>query len=260
MRVDLEAALELTRDDDLWRATVPAGWGQGRATFGGLVAAYLARAVEAAHERPIHGVDVYFLRPVPPGPVQLRETGTREGKYFSHVEMTLLVDGEQAAVGRFLLADDAPGPFDAVPPTPKPSKPLAEAFAMPFIEGITPEFTQHLDIHYTEGDIPFSGSQQAVSGGFVRSQHPVTGVAGLLMHIDAWPPPVLALSDKPAAASTVRWHVQFHDRVADADGQQWSWFRGEANWRTGRLATVTGVLVRDRRCIAFCEQTVAMYA
>ncbi len=245
--------------DGGWTAEVPAGWGQGRTTFGGLVGAYLAAATQAAHDRSIHSVDVYFLEPVAPGPVVLRETGLREGQHVSHVETTLFADDRPAAVGRFLLAGDEPGSFDAVPAAPLPEKALDDCVRMPYIEGVTPEFTQRMDIRYGEGEFPFSGSQRAVSGGFVRNTGPARGVPALLTHIDAWPPPVLALTRSAAAASTVRLHVQFHADVHDCDGETWSWVRIEAPWRTGRLATVVGSLVRDGASVAYCEQTVAMY-
>lgn len=257
--MDLETALLLDPDDTGWSAVVPAGWGQGRTAFGGLVAAYLARAVEAGHDRSVHGADTFFLAPVAPGPIRLEQTHERSGKYVSHVEMAMIQGDEKVAVGRFLLAEDTPGVVDAVPAPGLPEKDFEAALVMPYIDGVTPEFSKHFDIRIGEGEIPFSGSSRAVTGGFVRNSGPANGVAALLTHIDAWPPPVLSLVDRPAAASTVRWHVQFHADVKAVDGQQWSWFRSESQWRTGRLATVVGSLVRDGRSVAYCEQTVAMY-
>lgn len=257
--MDLESALRLDRVGDTLLGEIPLGWSQGRTTFGGLVGGYLVRAAERLHVRPVRSVDVYFLNPVPGGPVELSATGMRQGKYVSHVEITLTSGGRPAAVGRFLLADDEQGAFDATPAAPEPEKAFEDCVKMPYIQGITPEFTQNLDIRYGEGEFPFSGSQRAVAGGYVRNVGSAFGAAALLSHIDAWPPPVLALSDKPAAASTVRWHVQFHADVREVDGEQWSWFRGEAAWRSGKLATVVGSLVRDGRSVAYCEQTVAMY-
>lgn len=257
--MDLDSVLRMEPTADGLAAAIPTGWEQGRTTFGGLVAAFLARAVETNHPRAIRSVDAYFLEPVPAGPIELRETGLREGKYVSHVEQTMTIAGKPVAVGRFLLADPEPGPVDAVPTAPQPTTALDACPRMPFIEGMTPAFTRQLDIRLGEGDLPFSGSTQAVIGGYVRNLGPATGVAALLTHIDAWPPPVLALVPQPAAASTVRWHVQFHADVRSADGQQWSWLRNAATWRSGRLGTVVGSLVREGRSVAYCEQTIAMY-
>lgn len=251
--------LALHPDGDGWSAEIPPGWGQGRTTFGGLVGAYLARAVEVEQARPIRGVDVTFLEPVAPGPVRLQVPQVREGKHVTHVQAELVAGTKVAAVGRFLLADHLPGEFDAVPDAPQPAMPFDETLLMPDIEGITPEFARNLQIRYGEGPVPYSGGRTATTGGWVRALLPVTGVAAMLIHIDAWPPPVLGLATRPMAASTVRWHVLFHADVSREDGEQWSWFRSEAAWRSGRLATAVGSLVRDGRSVAYAEQTVAMY-
>ena len=256
---DLERALELRPTDGGWSAEVPDGWGQGRTTFGGLVAAYLVRAAQAADSRPVRTVDVYFLEPVVPGPVELSVDSVRAGKYLTHLEVGLVQGDRRAAVGRFLLGEWTSGRFDHVPAAPAPEKAFDDCLEMPYIEGIIPEFTRNLQVRVGEGDIPFSSSQRAVTGGFVRNRGAAHGPAALLTHMDAWPPPVLALMDKPAAASSIRWHVQFHADVTEADGGDWSWFRCEADWRSGSLSTVAGMLVREGTPVAYSEQTVAMY-
>ncbi|HQR80282.1 MAG TPA: thioesterase family protein, partial [Actinomycetota bacterium] len=119
---------------------------------------------------------------------------------------------------------------------------------------------RNLEVRFGEGDFPMSGAEHAVGGGYVRNLGPARGPAALMTHMDAWPPPVLALVDRPVAASSVRWHVQFHADVDSAQGRQWSWFRCEAPWRSGSLSTVTGMLVREGVPVAYSEQTVVMYA
>lgn len=256
---DLEAALRLRTDADGWTGEVPAGWSQGRTTFGGLVAGYLVRAAQAAVERPIRSVDVYFLEPVAPGPVRLQVDGLRVGKNLTHLAIRLEQDGRHSAVGRFLLAESGAGPFDAVPPAPQPERSFDEAIEVGFLDGLMPQFLQNMQIRYGEGDGPMSGSSRAVAGGWVRNLGPARGVAALMAHLDAWPPPVMSLVSKPVAASSVRWHVHFHGDVDEADGQQWSWLREEAQWRSGSLSTVTGMLVRDGVPVAYSEQTQVMY-
>jgi acyl-CoA thioesterase len=256
---DVERALELRPTDGGWSAQVPAGWGQGRTTFGGLVAALLVRAAQAADSRPVRSVDVYFLEPVVTGPVELSVDSVRAGKYLTHLEIGLVQGNRRAAVGRFLLGEWTSGRFDQVPAAPTPEKSFDECLEMPYLEGLTPEFTRNLQVRVGEGDLPMTGSKRAVTGGFVRNRGAARGPAALLTHMDAWPPPVLALLDKPAAASSIRWHVQFHADVTEADGGDWSWFRCEADWRSGSLSTVAGMLVRGGTPVAYSEQTVAMY-
>ncbi len=257
--VDLETALTLHDDGDEWVGHVPHGWGQGRTTYGGLVAGYLVRAAQAADERPVRSVDVYFIEPVPPGEVRLRVADRRAGKNMTHLGITLQCDGRTSAIGRFLLADPGVGVFDTVPELPAPERSFEDAIEMPRIEGLTPEFLQNMQVRLGEGDFPMSGSSRAVAGGWVRNVGPARGVAALLSHLDAWPPPVMALVSKPVSASSVRWHVHFHGDVDSCDGEQWSWLREEATWRSGPLSTVTGMLVRNGVPVAYSEQTQVMY-
>lgn len=257
---DLEAALQLTLDGDDWTGVVPPGWSQGRTTYGGLVAAYLVRAAQAADPRSIRSADVYFLEPVRPGPVRLRVDGRRQGKHLTHLAIAMEQDGRPAASGRFLLAEVGDGPFDLLPVAPVPEKSLEQAAVVPHLDGLMPEFLRNLEVRFGEGDFPMSGAEHAVGGGYVRNLGPARGPAALMTHMDAWPPPVLALVDRPVAASSVRWHVQFHADVDSAQGRQWSWFRCEAPWRSGSLSTVTGMLVREGVPVAYSEQTVVMYA
>ncbi len=256
---DLEQALRLTDTATGWTAVVPDGWSQGRTTFGGLVAGYLVRAAQAADERSIRSADIYFLEPVSPGPVSLRLDGLRAGRNMTHLAIVMEQNGKQAAVGRFLLAAPGEGPLDSVPAVPEPERTFEDAVEAPHIEGLTPVFLQNLQVRYGEGDFPMSGSQRAVTGGWVRNRGPALGVAALMCHIDAWPPPVMSLVSKPVAASSVRWHVHFHGDVDQCDGQQWSWLREEASWRSGPLSTVTGMLVRNGVPVAYSEQTQVMY-
>ena len=209
---DLEAALVLTPTDSGWTAVVPQGWSQGRTTFGGLVAGYLVRAAQAADDRSIRSADVYFLEPVSPGPIGLRLDGRRAGRNMTHLAVVLEQDGKQAAIGRFLLAAPGEGPLDSVPEVPEPERSFDDAVEAPHIEGLTPAFLQNLQVRYGEGDFPMSGSHRAVTGGWVRNRGPARGVAALMCHMDAWPPPVMSLVSKPVAASSVRWHVPCTDR------------------------------------------------
>ncbi len=257
---DLEQALRLTPDSDGWTAEVPPGWAQGRTTFGGLVAAFLARGAQAACERRIRSMDTYFLEPVGPGPIRLAVESARHGKHLTHLEVGMYSQDTRVAVARFIHADEVAGPLDVVPEAPGLEKEFDDAPEMPFLEGIMPEFLQNMQILLGEGDLPMSGSARAVAGGFVRNRGPARGVAALLTHADAWPPPQLAMVKVPTPASSVRWHIAFHADVDEIDGQQWSWLRAEASWRSGPLSTVVGTLVREGRPVAYTEQTIVMYS
>ena len=70
--------------------TLPEGWGQGRALFGGLVGAvlfdHLVKSV--AGDRPLRSFSLSFVAPAAPGPVALRSEVLREGKSVMQAMVT----------------------------------------------------------------------------------------------------------------------------------------------------------------------------
>lgn len=254
-----EALGTIRGGDGVWTAHVPPGWMQGRTAFGGLTAGYAVRALEAATDRPLRAVDIYFLAPVVPGPIDIVLEPSRSGKYITHFAGKVIQQGATAVSFHAVAADGLDSAYNALPPSPHVSKHRHQCLEMPYLADITPQFSQNFQMLLGEGDLPFSGSGTASVGGFVRHRAPATGLAALLAHIDAWPPPVLPLLTRPAAASTVRWSAHVHGDVRTADGQQWSWFRADARWRSEGLSTATGLLMRDGVPLVFSEQTIALY-
>src|SRR5688500_4058906 len=77
-------------------ARIPAGWGQGRATFGGLVAALAVRAARQRlpEPRPCRALVASFPGPVAPGDVELRVRELRHGRAVSHLQVEVAQGGE----------------------------------------------------------------------------------------------------------------------------------------------------------------------
>ncbi|MCO2091384.1 thioesterase family protein, partial [Pseudomonas aeruginosa] len=76
---------------------VPASWGQGRATFGGLVVALAYEAMLAVVEagRPLRSIGVSFVGPLAPEqPASFSARLLREGKAVSQVQVEVR-QGEQ---------------------------------------------------------------------------------------------------------------------------------------------------------------------
>lgn len=245
--------------DNHWRVDVPEGWGQGRTVFGGLTAGYGVRVCEAASQRPIRVFDVSFRSPVEPGPAEVRLTDDRRGKYISQVDGGLFQRGRCCLQFRAVLGGRTQEAAARLPAGLAPIVELSQCRQMPYLQGIVPEFTQNLEMRLGEGEFPFTGTDLAVVGGYVRHRGAATGLAGLLAHLDAWPPAVLSTVTGPAPASTVRWSVHVHDDVHECDGTQWSWVRSRSDWYTGGLSTQTQTLLREGRPLLWAEQTVAVY-
>jgi acyl-CoA thioesterase len=94
--MDFATAMQLTPVGDLrWGADLPADWSQGRTTFGGLVGALAARvaALVVGADRPLRTLDVAFVAPLPPGPVEVSVEVLTSGKAVTHLVVSLVSGG-----------------------------------------------------------------------------------------------------------------------------------------------------------------------
>jgi len=206
--------------------TVPEHWGQGRATFGGLVAAlmYQRIALQVAADRPVRALLLSFVAPVAPGAMDVRVQVLREGKAASQVQATALQGDQVCAV---MLASFAGERESAVRVEPDDAPPFSapdEVQAFPFIPGLTPDFTRYFDYRYTLGKMPFMGSTQKVMGGWIRLREASTqaiSVAQILALLDAWPPATFSLLKKPASGSSLTWNISFVNLPDDCSASDW---------------------------------------
>lgn len=247
-------------------AVVPEGWGQGRATFGGMVAAmmYHAVACRAEPQRPLRSMMLSFIGPVAPGPLALEVTLLRAGKSTSQWQCTARQEGQVLAV---MLVAQGAGRESAIVVEAAPAAPAKgpdEGFRLPQIPGLTPDFARHFEFSWTEGDLPFSGSAAADIGGWMRFRdEPVPAtIPHLLALVDAWPPAVLPMMRAPAPSSSLTWSLEM---VCEDLGEQLAdqWWHYRAHTDAARDGYVqTGAHVHDGRgkLVAVTRQTVTVFA
>ncbi|MEQ8273766.1 MAG: thioesterase family protein [Deltaproteobacteria bacterium] len=258
MRLDRTLRDRWSREDDAWTFTMPEGWGQGRSVFGGFTA---AAAVALAHrdagdDRRLRTVSMQLIRPTKPGPTKGRCTVVREGANVRFVEVRLAQDdADVAAVSAVFVAPRA-GSTDA-PPLPAWDGPDVESLVdLPYIEGVIPEFTQHVQMRWADGLPPFSNGKEARFRGYCRG--PFGDAEGLVALLDVWPSPSLALLSGPAPASTVSWTAHLLEVPADFE----RWFRFSYETVAGRdgFHTSVGALHdADGRLVGWTEQLVAVF-
>jgi Thioesterase-like superfamily len=218
---DFATAMQLTPiGERRWSATVTADWGQGRTTFGGLLAALAARvAVQVVGaERPIRTMDVAFLAPIPPGPVEVDVELLGEGKAVSQLAVSLRSGGPLGVLGcRVHVVAGAARVsalrVDAAPSELLEGDPAGQGLDFPYLPGVMPEFCQHIEYRWCSEAFPFSGGgpETARLKGWARHRIPVQGVEATVALLDAWPPVVLPMTRRPTPASTVRWALHLAD-------------------------------------------------
>ncbi|WP_416423208.1 thioesterase family protein [Pseudomonas sp. App30] len=208
--------------------TLPAEWAQGRAGYGGLMAALLFEALQAkvGPGQPVRSLAITFVAPAPlQAPISFEVEVLREGK--SVVTLLGRAVAEGGTVTLMQASFGAPRE-SAISVAAEPAvalKPLEQSTALPYIQGVTPEYIRHLDLRWAIGGLPFTNSPGRQMGGWVRLRdEPVAepvGVAHLLALVDAWPPAVLPHLSKPAPGSTLSWTIEFVQPLVPLGTQDW---------------------------------------
>ena len=187
---------------------VPEDWLQGRTLFGGMQAVVgLAAMRSLAPESPLRSLQVTFLAPVPGGIVQARARILRSGKSATHVEARI-VDGDATLalmVGVFGLPRTSAVTLRPQQPHVTPEHP----FDMPWIAGVTPNFTQHFKARWIVGGAPWSGIQRpdSVVELGMRDQGNATESHVIAM-ADFLPPIALSYLNTPVAAASLTWMLE----------------------------------------------------
>jgi len=238
---------------------VPDDWMQGRAAFGGLLAAGAVRlAQQAEPERPVRTLEARFFEPVAVGPFQARVETLRAGRSLAHVQVEVWQGERRCYRAVICLGADRPSDL-LVPTTPAPESPEPDSLpAMPYIQGLTPAFTQHVDFRFI-GALPFSGSQAASLDGWCRFSDGASGLAGVVGLIDTWPAPILTSATRPVPASTVHWTAHV---LGDIDPDPHAWYRYQARTRSSAHGYTTfdaHLWTASGRLVSWSEQLTVVF-
>jgi acyl-CoA thioesterase len=244
---------------------IPEGWTQGRANYGGLVAALLCARMEKLLGAPrvLRSATVSFVGPVATGPVTLTAELLREGKSVLQLEARMLQNG--GVVAAMLASFGAPRTsalkVDA-PPAPAFTPP-ADSLAMPFVAGLTPDFLQHFDLRWAHGDLPFMNSPLAELGGWMRLKEArgKLDYADLFLLIDAWPPALLPMVDGPAPGSSLTWTLEPVQLPAGKTASGWWQYLAKTDYaRDGYGHCAAQVWDDAGNLVAISRQTVVVFA
>ena len=246
---------------------VPASWGQGRAGFGGLAAAlvYEAMRAQVPEDRPVRSLAITFVGPLQVDTaVSFEAEVLREGKAVSQVlgravqngQVVTLVQGSFGAARSSVVAVEA---------EQAPSMPALEACQeLPYIPGVTPEFTRHLVMRWGVGGLPFSGNTSREMGGWVRQrgevEHEPLTVAHQLALVDAWPPAVLPHLKSFAPGSSLTWTIEFVQPLPAVDTHDWCQYRAVIEHaRDGYGHCAAALWSAQGELLALSRQTVTVF-
>jgi len=236
-------------------------WGQGRTLFGGVQALLAVRAMRCLvpDAPPLWSLQSTFVAPIAPGRVRLQAQVLRQGRSALQIEARLM-DVEQTAmvaVGVFGEARDS-----TVRVEPPPSRPVPqEGTELPFIPGVTPNFTQHYAYRWADGGLPFTGSTEPGTRIHLRQRDDgFIDEAQLIALADSVPPPALSLLDKPTPASTLSWSLEFVRHLPPQPAEHW--WRMDAGIvaaRDGYSSQDAHLFGPDGQLVALSRQVVAVF-
>lgn len=259
--------LDAARNNPL-DVSIPAEWAQGRATFGGLVAAlqYEALRAQVPADRPLRSLAVTFVGPVAPDvSARYKVEVLREGKAVSQLLGRVVQDGEVMTLAQASFGASRPSEID-VPALPAPAfKHWDECQELPYIKGVTPEFMRHLAMRWSVGGLPFTGNKSREMGGWVRlrgdvKEEPLTE-AHILALVDAWPPALLPHLKRPAPGSTLTWTIEFIQPLAQLTTLDWCQYHVQIEHaRDGYGHAAAMLWGPDGQLIAISRQTVVVFA
>lgn len=214
------------------QVVIPSVWGQGRASFGGVVAALIFEVMRATVPagRPVRSLAITFVGPVEPGvPVGFSAERLREGKAVSQVLGRAIQNGQTVALVQGSFGASRASVVEVVAEPAPVLKAVQDCQEMPYIANLTPEFIRHLALRWALGGLPFSGTASREMGGWVRLRNEQSAQpldeAHLLALVDAWPPALLPFLRVPTAGSSLTWTIEFVQPLASLTTDDWCMYR-----------------------------------
>ncbi|MFC0349794.1 acyl-CoA thioesterase [Undibacterium danionis] len=248
------------------------GWGQGRAIFGGILAALAVAHMQTrlSGDAKLRALTISFVAPVEVGEVEFKAEVLRAGKSVTQMQCHLLQQGKVvvSALASFGVARSSQVVVasEAAPNIGE----IKDGLSFPYIDGIIPEFTRKIDFLYTDCDLPFSASSKSHINGWMRwnDRAQVSAACAPLLSlialIDAWPPAILQMLDRPNPASSLTWTLEFPSVDEAALSQQanpWWQYRAHTDAAHNGYGHIAAEVWNERgQLVAISRQTVTVFA
>jgi acyl-CoA thioesterase len=188
---------------------VPESWAQGRASYGGLVAAIAVRPMLelVPADRWLRTVSVTFVAPLAAAPAQCHTQVLREGRALTSIESRITQEGTVRCIAIGTFAADRPVSAIVAPPSVPVREPGQE---IPYAEGLMPRFLKHFQMRW-DSSSRTDGSGDAHILGACRSliDERDADVCDVLALLDVWPPALVTIMKSFRAGSTASWTVDF---------------------------------------------------
>jgi acyl-CoA thioesterase len=195
-----------------WRALIGEDWSQGRATFGGMVAALGNEAMRrlVPPDRQLRELETIFAGPTLAGAVRIEAEVLRVGKAVT-IANARLWSAEKIAATLTGIYGAPRSTSISLLPTVETGLPAAQNLPETPLPALgRPAFAQHFDLRWAEGAWPYSGSSLRKSKIYVRHRDPAALTEShVVALVDCIPSVIVQMLNTPAPSSSLTWTLQF---------------------------------------------------
>ena len=183
-----------------------------------------------------------------------------EGKNTTQITGRCIQEGKTVTI---ITACFGKGRYSAIDIQDKKEIPEAGSGSpMGYFKGLTPEFVQHVQFTYNQGQFPFSNSPLNEIEGWMRYNESAQSltIAHIVMLIDAWPPTALQKLNKFTPCSTISWNVDFVQPITELSGHDWLHYHAHIQQsHQGYVMTEADVRHPNGELIARSRQMIGLY-
>jgi len=249
-------------DDATDQLTVAAGFGQGKATFGGLVVGAAVRSMEARVQDPtrrLRSVSAQLMGAPMPGEATIRVRVLRGTASLTTVSADLEQNGLLMTHVVGLFAKDRPIQSAWQTLTAPVVPPWQDVEVLDMNNPFAPEFTRHFEFR-TLGPVPSSDSPEPTLGYLRPHTRAARRDAGYVCAlIDVWWLAAFSRMDTLRPAATSTFNAELHAPLEGLDPDAPLLHRGESHVMRDGYSTETRELWGvDGRLISTCTQLVTV--
>lgn len=230
--------------DENLLVTVSDDWLQGRATFGGLVAAVGNEAMRrlVARDRPLRSLQTTFVGPATAETWNLRARVLRTGKAVTLARCEVMEGDQIVAVQTAVYGADRDSAVVVKPTAVDPPRKVDEINELRHAPEQLPAFVQHFALRFALGAKPFTSTRSPTKV-YIRHRDPAplteTHIVAL---VDCIPTPALSMFEAPAPGSSLVWTLDFFEHDLEFSPDAWWRIDTDIDAATGGYVNQTGLL------------------